>query len=476
VGIAALVGFVRANPDPSGRRLQNAAALLDDGAIRHVQVKSLLPSYDVFDETRYFQPGPKPTCFQVAGRRVGLTICEDLWDAAALGRELYDEDPVALLRRDGASLLINMAASPFHVDKARLREALFARQARRENVPIVYVNQVGGNDELIFDGGSCVLCPAGEVIARAAAFREDLLVVDTEGPRARCEGPAEGMAALSAALKLGLRDYVYKCGFRSVVLGLSGGIDSAVVATLAADALGKDNVQALAMPSRYSSEHSLTDAAALAGNFGIGYRVVEIEPMHRAYEASLGEALAGEAGQVAAENVQARIRGNVVMAFSNAFGHLPLATGNKSELSVGYCTLYGDMTGGLAPIGDVLKTSVLELAEQLNTEAGAERIPRRIRAKPPSAELKPGQLDQDKLPPYDLLDPILARYIEQDRTAEEIIAEGFAAEQVRRVVAMVDAAEYKRKQAAPVLKVTPRAFGAGRRMPIAQRYVSGQGC
>ena len=473
--IAAVVGFVRENPDRTGRPLQNAAALLADRRIRHVHVKTLLPTYDVFDETRYFEPGPTGQCIDIAGLRVGLSICEDLWDAEALGRQLYGEDPIDRLKRDGAEIIINMAASPFHVDKSALREDLFARQARRLGVPVVYVNQVGGNDELVFDGGSCVLGASGRLLGRARAFDEDLLLVDPadESP-GRCEDRPAGVAGLSQALKLGLRDYVRKCGFSSVVLGLSGGIDSAVVATLAADALGGNNVLALAMPSRHSSDHSLTDARALADNLGIDCREIPIEMMHRAYEQALGASLAGGNAEIADENVQARIRGNVVMAFSNALGHLPLATGNKSELSVGYCTLYGDMAGGLAPIGDVLKTDVFALARQLNAEAGSERIPATILAKPPSAELKPDQVDQDKLPPYDVLDAILKRYIEEDVTSDTIIAGGVDEAVVQQVVAMVDATEYKRTQAPPTLKVTPRAFGAGRRMPIAQRYVTRQ--
>ena len=470
--IAALVGFVRPAAAEKGRPLQNAAALLADGEVRLVHVKTLLPTYDVFDETRYFEPGGRPQCIDLGGCKIGLSICEDLWDAASLGRQLYGDDPIGLLARQGARVIVNLAASPYQLGKASLREELFARQAARHNTAIAYVNQVGGNDELIFDGGSCVICPDGRLLGRAGSFREDLLVVDLDAPPGRVEPMADEMARLSAALKLGLRDYVAKCGFSSVVLGLSGGIDSAVVTTLAADALGPENVHTLAMPSRYSSDHSLADAAALAENLGVRHRIVPIEPIHAAFEASLAEALAAGGGQTAAENVQARIRGTLVMAASNAFGHLALAAGNKSELSTGYCTLYGDMAGGLAPIGDVLKTTVYPLARQLNAEADGARIPEGILTKAPSAELKPGQLDQDKLPPYELLDDILKRYIELDETAEQIVAAGLPADEVRRAVGMVDGAEHKRQQAPPVLKVTTRAFGAGRRMPIAQRYVS----
>jgi len=473
--VAALVGFVRPTPEGQGRPLQNVAGLLAGGRVREVHVKTLLPTYDVFDETRYFEPGRQARCIELGGLRIGLSICEDLWDAEALGRPLYGADPLAELAGLGAQVVVNMAASPYEMGKARLREDLFARQAARCRAPIVYVNQVGGNDELVFDGASCVIGPNGQVQARAKSFAEDLLVVDLPGGSARQEPLGEEVQRLAAAIRLGLRDYVAKCGFSRVVLGLSGGIDSAVVATLAADALGPANVLGLAMPSRYSSDHSLADARALAENLGIEFRVIPIEPVHAAFEQALAETLAGGQADVAGENVQARIRGSLVMAASNALGPLALATGNKSELSTGYCTLYGDMCGGLAPIGDVLKTVVYRLAQQLNAESGGERIPRSSLAKPPSAELKPNQTDQDKLPPYDLLDAILARYIEQDKTGEEIIAEGFDPATVAGVIRMVDLAEYKRKQAAPVLKVTARAFGAGRRMPIAQRFDSAAG-
>jgi NAD+ synthetase len=467
--IAALVGYARPSPHPRGRPLQNAAALLEGGRIRHVHVKSLLPTYDVFDETRYFEPGGNSACVDVAGQRIGISVCEDLWDPRALGRPLYDADPVAELARQGAKVIINLAASPYQMGKMRLREELFARQAVRCRTPIVYVNQVGGNDELIFDGSSCVIDCSGAVIARARSFEPDLLLAELQGPVNRLEEPKTELAALADALRLGLRDYVRKCGFAKVVLGLSGGIDSAVVAVLAADALGPQNVLALAMPSRYSSDHSLADARELARRCGINFAILPIEPMHAAYESALRDALAGGNIEIASENVQARIRGNIVMAVSNALGHLALATGNKSELSTGYCTLYGDMAGGLAPIGDALKTTIFELARELN-RGGDERIPQAIIDKPPSAELKPNQFDQDTLPPYDVLDAILQQYVEDDLTAGEIIDKGFDAETVRRVVRMVDCSEYKRKQAAPVLKVSARAFGSGRRMPIAQRY------
>jgi NAD+ synthetase len=475
VEIAALVGFVRPSTGVTGRGLENCAALLAGGRVREVHVKTLLPTYDVFDETRYFAHGNKLTVIEVAGRKLGLSICEDLWDADSLGRDIYGDDPIARLASGGAEIIVNLAASPYEIGKAIRREELFARQARRHKLPIVYVNQVGGNDELIFDGCSSVIGPDGKIIARAKEFAEDLLVVDfDEAAPARCEPLGNETQRLAEALKLGLCDYVTKCGFSSVVLGSSGGIDSAVVAALAAEALGSQNVHTIAMPSRYSSAHSLKDAQQLAENLGLGYEVIPIEPMHRAFEQSCGGLFsADERGQLAAENIQARIRGNIVMAYSNAKGHLPLATGNKSELSVGYCTLYGDMCGGLAPIGDVLKTKVYELASQLNASAAKAWIPQNIIAKAPSAELKPGQTDQDKLPPYELLDEILREYIEHDKTAGEIIdrvAPGQGA-LVRRIVRLVDLSEYKRQQAARVLKVSGRAFGMGRRVPIAQKFV-----
>ncbi len=481
--IAALVGFVRPSPRGTGRPLQNAVALLSGGKVQHVYIKTLLPTYDVFDETRYFEPGGAAECIELDGVKIGLTICEDLWDARALGRDLYDADPIADLAAGGAQVIINMAASPYEMHKATNREEMIARQAARSGAMIIYVNQVGGNDELIFDGASCAIRPEGKMAGRAVSFAEDLLVIDTGAGRSRCEELGDYMPRLSAAIKLGLRDYVRKCGFSSVVLGLSGGIDSAVVATLAADALGPENVKLLLMPSRYTSDQSLADAKALADNLGAEYHVLSIEPTHTTFEGALTETLAGGSSEIAGENIQARIRGIMVMAVSNAHGHLALATGNKSELSVGYCTLYGDMCGALAPIGDVLKTVVYKLAEQLNAEGGPSarsggtggRIPSSIIEKAPSAELKANQLDQDSLPPYDILDGILWRYIDGGMTCRQIIDEGFDQAVVNRVVAMVDSAEHKRKQAPPVLKVTGRAFGMGRRMPIAQRYAQNGG-
>ena len=468
---AALVGFARPSDRPAGRRLYNAASLLAGGRVAAQHVKSLLPTYDVFDETRYFEPGPPPAALALAAGRLGVTICEDLWDPQALGRQLYAEDPTAALAGLEVRVIVNMSASPYQLDKLAVRQSLLARQARRLGRPIVYVNQVGGNDELIFDGASCAVDAAGTVIAQCRRFAEDLVVADLSAPPpAGVPQVPDGLEGLKAALELGLRDYVRKCGFASVVLGLSGGVDSALVAVLAADALGPDNVLGVSMPSRYSSDHSLADARQLARNLGIRYAVVPIEPVHVAAEGALAGVFAGLGPDLTEENLQARIRGTVVMALSNKLGHLALTTGNKSELSTGYCTLYGDMCGGLAVIGDVPKTTVYALCRHINERAGNARIPTGVLTKPPSAELKPDQTDQDTLPPYEVLDEILARYIEQEKNVGEIVAEGFDAVLVRRIIRMVDRSEWKRRQAAAALKVTGRAFGSGRRVPIAQGF------
>lgn len=472
VGVSAIVGFVEQNKDPEGRRLRNAAAYCRDCQIREVRHKSLLPTYDVFDEQRYFEPGPSVSLIEHEGVPLGVSICEDLWnDEQLIGRRIYHQDPVGQLAAAGARLLINTSASPFWLDKHAFRRRLFCHQATKHHLPIIFVNQVGGNDELVFDGASMMIDAQGQVVAQAKAFDEDLLVVDTGGPSgARIEPYPDGIASLHDALVLGLRDYTAKCGFKRVVLGLSGGIDSAVTAALAADALGPDNVTGVAMPSRYSSNHSLTDAEALARNLGIRYRVIPIAVMHEAFEEHLKPHFEGRAPDVTEENIQARIRGVLLMALSNKFGCLLLTTGNKSELAVGYCTLYGDMCGGLAVISDVPKTMIYRLAEYINNKAGRELIPRSTMTKPPSAELRPNQTDQDSLPPYDLLDAILDMYIHRELSADEIVAAGYDAQTVQKVIRLVDTAEYKRKQAALGLKVTTRAFGFGRRMPIAAKF------
>ncbi|HPZ99559.1 MAG TPA: NAD+ synthase, partial [Phycisphaerae bacterium] len=371
----------------------------------------------------------------------------------------------------GAKLMINLSASPFERGKQPFRGRLFGNQARRHGLPLVFVNQVGGNDELIFDGASMVLDASGEVIAQAKPFTEDLLVVDLDGrPAGRIEPYPQDIAAIHDALVLGTRDYVRKCGFKKVVLGLSGGIDSAVTAALAAAALGPENVVGVAMPSRYSSDHSRTDAELLAQNLGITFKTIAIGAIHHVFEEELRPHFEGRPPDLAEENIQARIRGNLLMALSNKFGWLLLTTGNKSELGVGYCTLYGDMAGGLAVLSDVPKTLVYQMARHINERAGRAVIPEGSITKPPSAELRPDQTDQDSLPPYDVLDAILEQYVNEEKSLDEIIAAGFDADVVQKVIRLVDTSEYKRKQAAQGLKVTSRAFGIGRRMPIAARF------
>jgi NAD+ synthase/NAD+ synthase (glutamine-hydrolysing) len=475
-GPAAFVGLVRRLDSGVGRDLANGLAFLRDGRIASIHDKLLLPTYDVFDELRYFEPGERSGVAELAvdGRRlrIGVTICEDLWnDKSVIGRQPYHRSPLDELKQQGVHLVVNASASPFVVGKQAFRERLMGGQAAGAGIPIVYVNQVGGNDELVFDGASCVFDGQGRTAARARALAEDLLIVDLD----RLDGAAvaaypSDLESVWNALVLGTRDYVCKCGFREVVIGLSGGIDSALTAAIAAEALSPDRVYGIAMPSRYSSGHSLEDAEALAHNMGIHFAVISIEALHETFEKHLSPQFEGRAADSTEENIQARIRGNVLMSLSNKFGRLLLTTGNKSELAVGYCTLYGDMCGGLAVISDVPKTMVYELAQWYNARAGRDVIPSRCLTKPPSAELRPDQCDQDTLPPYDVLDAILHRYIEAEQSADDIIASGFDEPTVRRVIRMVDGNEYKRKQAATGLKVTSRAFGVGRRMPIAARF------
>ncbi|MCK6455063.1 MAG: NAD+ synthase [Phycisphaerae bacterium] len=478
-GVTALVGFAEPNPGPTGRSLFNAVAVCRDGRVVATHQKTLLPTYDVFDESRYFEPGARraiETISDADGRavRVGISICEDMWvDPALLPRSLYATDPAAELAQAGAELIINVSASPFVAGKDALRHELIRHHATRHGVPIVYVNQVGGNDDLVFDGASEVVHPAHGVVARARAFEEDLRVVDPwTAPRGDdVLAYPDTLSSIYQALVLGTRDYVRKCGFSGVVLGLSGGIDSALTAVIAVDALGPGAVHGVAMPSRFSSDHSLADGRQLAKNLGIDFRIISIDSVHAQMEAGLRETFAGREPDIAEENIQARIRGNILMALSNKFGWLLLTTGNKSELAVGYCTLYGDMCGGLAVISDVPKTTVYELARWVNARGETPRIPERSIEKPPSAELRPNQTDQDTLPPYPILDAILKCYIEDLQSADEIVSAGFDPATVRDVIRKVDLNEYKRKQAAVGLKVTSRAFGSGRRMPIAARYV-----
>ncbi len=469
-GVGVLVGAIVPNPDPEGRRLHNAAVLLDEGKILGRTEKCLLPNYDVFDEARYFQPASAVRVSSFRGHKLGVTVCEDVWSEEIVsGRRLYLKDPVAELVRQGAEIIINLSGSPFETNKFEQRKRIFERIAREQGVASVYVNLVGGNDSLVFDGASFVIDRAGRLAAQAKAFEEDLVLWDAEtGLGEIREVSREEEENLLAALSLGTRDYAHKCGFRTAVIGLSGGIDSSLAAAIAARALGPENVWGVSMPSAYSSEGSLTDARKLAENLGIHYQVIPIEKIFQTFLDGLGPRFGGASPDVAEENLQARVRGNILMALSNKFGHLVLSTGNKSEIAVGYCTLYGDMVGGLAVISDLSKTAVYALARYVNREA--EIIPSASLTKPPSAELRPGQKDQDTLPPYDVLDPIVDGAIEESLTEAEIVARGFDPEVVRRVFGMIRANEYKRQQAAPGLKVTGRAFGVGRRYPLAMRY------
>jgi NAD+ synthase (glutamine-hydrolysing) len=477
-GISVLVGFVDTNHG-NGRPLYNACALLEDGEIKARRYKTLLPSYDVFDEDRYFEPAREYTPVTIDGISVGISICEDIWNSKQINtKPRYLIDPIERIVELHPQLLVNISASPFSIGKEHIRHELVRNQARKHGIPIIYVNQVGGNDELIFDGRSIVVNADGELIARGNEFTEDLIYVDIE-PGEKSVQVLNGIIRPSAddrtinsykAVVLGTKDYVRKCGFTKTIIGLSGGIDSAVTAAIAVKALGAENVVGIAMPSPYSSQGSLDDAAALAKNLGMEYRVIPIEKAMAAFNEMLGPAFEGTNRDVSEENIQARIRGSILMAMSNKFNYLVLTTGNKSELAVGYCTLYGDMCGGIAVISDLLKTLVYDLAKYINEEAGREIIPRSTIEKPPSAELRPNQTDQDSLPPYVVLDGILQAYVEQRRKPDEIVRLGYKKEVVMDVINKTDRSEYKRHQAAPGLKVTTRAFGVGWRMPIAQRF------
>jgi NAD+ synthetase len=471
------IGCIDKNPDRPGHALRNSAAVLQKGKIIWRTHKSLLPTYDVFDEERYFEPAKNITPFEFNGHKLGITICEDIWNDQDFWPErLYRRDPIKELIAQGAEVILNISASPWHDGKERTRLAMLQRVARDERVPLAQVNLVGANDELIFDGHSVVLNRQGEVIALGKGFAEDILVVDLEAEvQSHSDFPPREQQIFSA-LSLGIRDYVHKCGFKSVIVGLSGGIDSALVGVLAADALGRDKVTGISMPARYSSEGSLSDAEMLAKNLGIRYEVLPIEPVFQSVEKQLAKVFAGTKPSEAEENVQSRLRGVTLMALSNKFGALVLTTGNKSEMAVGYCTLYGDMCGALAPLADVFKTDIYKIAQWVNSDLaartgrGREIIPIASINKPPSAELRPNQKDQDSLPPYEILDRILDAYIVQDLNREEIIKLGFDAAVVNDVINKVTFSEYKRRQAAPGLKVSPRAFGMGRRIPIAQKF------
>ena len=467
-----LVGAPIRTPWESGKPAQNAAVLLEGGRVREARAKSLLPTYDVFDERRWFEPAREREVLEVAGARVGVIICEDLWtDDELLGQRPYEVDPVDELARAGVDLAVCLSASPFHGGKQRLREHLISRAARRFGAPLVYVNQVGAHDELIFDGQSVAVDAEGHVVARLRAFERESRVVDLDraAPVGESNAPLEEM--VWGALVLGVRDYVRRTGFTRALIGLSGGIDSAVTAAIACDALGAANVRGVTMPSVYSSEGSVTDAEALADNLGIPCACVPIQPAVDALRGMLAPELPTYASDVTEQNIQARTRGVTLMALSNDTNALVLTTGNKSELAVGYCTLYGDMCGALSVLSDVPKTLVYRLAEWRNREG--EVIPRATIDKAPSAELAPGQVDQDTLPPYEVLDAIIEGYVDEARGIDELV-EGLGLERalVSRIVGMIDRNEYKRRQAAPGLRVTTKAFGDGRRMPIACRIAA----
>lgn len=469
-----IVGFVDRERKETGKGIYNAAALIDGGRVISRHYKSLLPTYDVFDEARYFDPAPGVALAEFRGRKLAITICEDFWnDRLYWKRRLYAFDPVETLGRQGPDLMITISASPFSVGKPAIRSDMYHLASGRYEAPLVHVNLVGGNDNLVFDGGSNVWGADGSIVHQSPSFAESLAYVDIERAT-RGKGPEATRAAIDVnpneeiygALVLGLRDYVTKCGFRRVIVGLSGGIDSALTAAIAADALGAESVTGIGMPSEFSSSHSLEDARSLAKNLGIEFLALPIKDVYDSFLQTLKPVFKDTSFGLAEENLQARIRGSLLMSVSNKFGWMVLTTGNKSELATGYCTLYGDMSGGLAVISDLLKTRVYEVARWVNRKG--ERIPRSSIEKPPSAELRPNQLDTDSLPPYEVLDPIIEAYVEQHLHPKEIIAGGADADLVRRIVRMIDRNEYKRQQAPLGLKVTGKAFGSGRRMPIAR--------
>lgn len=469
-GIGIILGYLEVNHDQEGKPFYNGAALISEGKIISRVYKTLLPSYDVFDENRYFQPGKSNQVYLFLGKRLGITICEDIWnDKDFFHERFYSADPVELLVKQGLDILINISGSPFYVGKRDLRVNILTNLARKYHVPVAYINQIGGNDSLLFDGSSMVIDPQGEIRASAKEFEEDLITFDLERNQGDLFPAIENSEALVfKALCMGTRDYVSKCGFKHVALGLSGGIDSSLAACIAAEALGKENVLGVAMPSPYSSPASLEDAQLLAQRLGINFYIIPISKIFQIYLKKLKPFFTHYKSDTTEENLQARIRGNLLMALANKFNALVLATGNKSEMAVGYCTLYGDMCGALAVISDVPKTMVYNLARYLNRDK--EIIPGRVITRPPSAELKPNQTDQDTLPPYEILDDILTEYVEKNRSIAEIIKKGHDPRIVQDIVRRIHLNEYKRKQAPPGLKVTTKAFGIGRRYPIAHRF------
>ena len=463
-----LVGYVDFNPGQKGKPFINACAVLQAGQPIRKVFKTLLPTYDVFDEARYFEPSPDQEPIDLLGRRIGITICEDIWTEKYLKRDLYHQDPVATLVTKGAELILNLSSSPFHVGKPALRRSMVSELAREYGIPFFYCNGIGGNDELIFDGNSFVIDSQGRSVAVLPSFEEQVSVHATEqtSPLPAEQSPEE---EIYGALVLGVRDYFLKCGFKTAVIAVSGGIDSAVTAAIAVEALGRENVTSVSLPSQYSSQGSLDDAEALARNLGVPRHVLPIKEPFEVIKGQFKEIFAGKREDTTEENMQSRLRGLIMMALSNKFGHLLLTTGNKSEISVGYCTIYGDMCGGLAVISDVPKTMIYRLARWINRER--EIIPENTITKPPSAELRLNQIDQDTLPPYEILDAVLQLYVEEHLSPEDIARQGFDEATVRWIQRHVDLNEYKRRQAALGLKVTSLAFGIGWRMPIAQRYL-----
>ncbi len=472
-GIGVICGFVDKNPADKGKPLYNAAVLFEDGIALHKVYKRLLPTYDIFDERRYFEPGRESIPYSYKGRKIGLTICEDAWnDRDVFKRRIYSIDPVESVIQAGADLVVNISASPFYVGTREFRWKMFGFMAKKYNVPVIFVNQVGGNDSILFDGLSTVFDNNGNMVARARDFEEDLVVYALDIPVSSQNSvhniSSSNTESILKALIKGTRDYVRKCGFSKTVVGLSGGVDSALTVCIAVKALGKENVTAVFMPSRYTSKENFEDTEKLAKNLGIELIRIPIDNMFKEFLRFLSPSFKEKEPGITEQNIQARIRGTILMGISNKQGSLVLSTGNKSELAVGYCTLYGDMTGGLAVISDVPKMVVYELSRFINH--GREYIPQRIIAKAPSAELKPGQTDQDDLPPYEILDSILKGYVEDFKGSEELVQMGFDRKIVEDVISRVDSNEYKRYQAAPGLKVTSKAFGYGRRYPLAQRY------
>lgn len=464
-----LVGHVAFSTSEIGPPHINAASLLRNGKVEQQFQKCLLPTYDVFDEARYFQPADEVGFFELDGRRIGVTICEDIWTEDYLPAKLYIKNPPRALAEAGAEVIVNLSASPYHAGKPAERESMLAGVSKSTGCPVVYCNAVGGNDQLIFDGHSIVTNAAGETIARLPGFREEVQTIDLVSSEPARNGWSESLdGEIFGALSLGVRDYLGKCGFKSAVIGLSGGIDSALTAAVAVDALGPENVLGVTMPTEFSSEGSVADSLALAENLGITCHQVPIQNVFEAIKTEMGPIFDGLPEDVTEENMQSRIRGLILMSISNKLGHLLLTTGNKSELAVGYCTIYGDMCGGLAVISDLPKTRVYTVSRWVNRER--EIIPWNTIDKPPSAELRPDQKDSDSLPPYDILDAILERYVEKHWSTGEIIEDGYDADLVRWVARAVDINEWKRQQAAPGVRVTTKAFGMGRRFPIAQRY------